>query len=270
MKKIFGFFGAILVVFSLSAQTDILVENFESGIPSSWTIIDNDHYTLDTSVANEYNNVWVTVKNPDNDSEYVASCASFFSPEGSTASRWLITPQLGLGNYGNYIHWKAKSQDPSYPDSYLLLISTSGNAVSDFTDTLYNGENTPPTWLNLNVSISDSGYNNQNVYLAFVDNSFYGYKLYIDSVRIEKESVANIHTYSPSSDSFVLYPNPAQNIVHIQSYSPIESVEIYDLSGKLLIRSKTEEINISTLVKGIYCVKVKSSVGSIVQKLIKE
>ena len=258
---------AILVSsFCLNAQTNILSEGFESGIPSSWSIIDNDHNTLDATVASEYTSPWITIVNPDYDTDHVAACASYFDPEG-TASRWLITPQISLGAYGNYLHLDSRTQDPSYPDSYMVLISTSGNAVGDFSDTLFISNQTPPTWMNHIISISNSGYNNIPVYLAFVNNSFYGYKLYLDNIRIEKESIAGL-TVNKSID-FKLYPNPVENVLNIQTNDKISELTIYDLNGKIVLQSDHNQVDASILQAGFYTIKISTEKGTGFQKLIK-
>ena len=252
--------------FCLNAQTDILIEGFESGIPSSWSVINNDHNTLNATVASEYTSPWITIVNPDYDTDHVAACASYFDPEG-TASRWLITPQINLGAYGNYLHLDARSQDPSYPDSYMVLISTSGNAVSDFSDTLFVSDQTPPTWMNHNIGISNSGYNNIPVYLAFVDNSFYGYKLYLDNIRVEKESIAGL-AINKSID-FKLYPNPVENVLNIQINEQIIQFVIYDLNGKIVLQSDQNNVDLSFLQAGFYTIKIRTEKGTGFQKLIK-
>lgn len=267
MKNAFLILVSMLYALTTQAQVDLLVEDFENGIPSSWKIINNDGNTLDPTVASDYPSPWVTVQNPDDESDYVASCASYFTPEG-TASRWLITPQISLGTYGNYIHWKAKSQDPSYPDSYMVLISTTGNAVSDFSDTLYVGKETPPVWLNLTVSISDSGYNNVPVYLAFVDNSYYGYKLYIDSVHIEKESTADVKEFAENV-KFNVYPNPTKGVLNINTSNNLQSVMLTNLSGKTIIESQEKQLNLAFLPKGIYILRVYTDLGVGTRKIVK-
>lgn len=252
--------------FCLNAQTDILIEGFESGIPSSWIIIDNDHNTLNATVASEFTSAWITVENPDYDTDHVAACASYFDPEG-TASRWLITPQINLGTFGNYLHLDARSQDPSYPDSYMVLISISGNAISNFSDTLFISDQTSPTWNNHSIGISDSGYNNVPVYLAFVDNSYYGYKLYLDNIRVEKESIAGL-TVNKTID-FKIYPNPVENVLNIETNEKIIQLAIYDLNGKVVLQSNQNNVDVSFLQAGFYTIKISTEKGTGFQKLIK-
>lgn len=63
-------------------------------------------------------------------------------------------------------------------------------------------------------------------------------------------------------ESFNFYPNPAQDIVYINTTNNnlVDSVEIYNLQGKLLINAeKTNSISISSLKTGVYIMKIKSN-----------
>ena len=102
------------------AQTTIISEDFQSGIPVSFSIVDNDGLTPNSAVA-EYTSAWISIADPEDNMNMVAGSTSFFEPVGE-ADRWLITPLLVLGNYGNSISWDAKSHDASFPDDYLVLV----------------------------------------------------------------------------------------------------------------------------------------------------
>ncbi len=76
---------------------------------------------------------------------------------------------------------------------------------------------------------------------------------------------------------FEIYPNPASDFTSINSYrNPIEEVKLFDITGKLLQdihvanESKTVQLNVSDLSKGVYFVSVKT--GSLLyrQKLVKQ
>lgn len=67
------------------------------------------------------------------------------------------------------------------------------------------------------------------------------------------------------TDNISIYPNPVKDILHIVQKDSISKVEIYDLSGKLIQQSNTNsnavEVNVQTLVKGVYLLKVISNNG---------
>ncbi|MGJ8593416.1 MAG: endonuclease [Aquaticitalea sp.] len=71
-----------------------------------------------------------------------------------------------------------------------------------------------------------------------------------------------------------MFPNPAKdNYVTIESNETI-SAEVFDILGKKVlaqtVSQNQKQINISTLSKGMYLVKLKSDRGSITKKLIKQ
>ena len=69
-----------------------------------------------------------------------------------------------------------------------------------------------------------------------------------------------------AADAFELYPNPAQNILNIDGN--FESIEIYDLFGKLVFASdEKSEINIAGLANGSYYVNILTSNAVIKKKV---
>ncbi|WP_299895951.1 T9SS type A sorting domain-containing protein [uncultured Aquimarina sp.] len=70
------------------------------------------------------------------------------------------------------------------------------------------------------------------------------------------------------------YPNPANTSIYIKNFSSLDisSVDIYDMQGKKIISKKLEsrEIDVSSLTKGVYLLKIKNNSGDrVVKKLIK-
>jgi uncharacterized delta-60 repeat protein len=76
-----------------------------------------------------------------------------------------------------------------------------------------------------------------------------------------------------NKESFNFYPNPAQDFIYINptSNSLVDSVEIYNLQGKLLVSfEKINSINISSLKTGIYIMKMKTNNVVESKRIIKE
>ena len=68
-----------------------------------------------------------------------------------------------------------------------------------------------------------------------------------------------------------IYPNPTKDIVVVKSETPITKIELYDFSGKKIKESASKEINISSLQRGNYLVKITDKEGNTQTKnLIKE
>ncbi len=90
--------------------------------------------------------------------------------------------------------------------------------------------------------------------------------------------IDNIGFYCPllnmedfSQVSFVMSPNPVQDLLSIEAEANFESVKIYGLDGKLALESGNERtIDVSTLRSGIYFVEIRIDNKKSVQKLVKQ
>jgi hypothetical protein len=76
-----------------------------------------------------------------------------------------------------------------------------------------------------------------------------------------------------NSNSILFYPNPATDILTITSDFKVTKVEIFDSNSRLLKQlqpnSQTLEINITSLEKGIYFIKIYSNETITTKKLLK-
>jgi len=68
-----------------------------------------------------------------------------------------------------------------------------------------------------------------------------------------------------------MYPNPVQNVLYINSKSPLTKVEIYSLLGNKIkeVRTNLNSIETKYLSQGVYIVKVYSENGSKTMKIVK-
>lgn len=75
-----------------------------------------------------------------------------------------------------------------------------------------------------------------------------------------------------SADKISVYPNPVKDFVTIKSLAKIESADVYSTAGQLVFTSKNildNKIDLSSLTKGIYILKVKTNQGLQTVKLMK-
>ena len=75
-----------------------------------------------------------------------------------------------------------------------------------------------------------------------------------------------------SSNDMAVYPNPVKSELFIKSELPIKKVEICSLTGVLLLSESNfnEKISVSSLLKGIYLVKIYTDKGLFISKTAKE
>lgn len=264
MKKIILLALLNTLITKSFGQIQLLSEGFESGIPSSWGIFNMDGLN---PVETNFSQAWISTPDPGDIQNLVVASTSYFSPIG-ISNRWLVTPNVSIGNYGNVLAWKSKSQDASFPDSYLVLLSKSGSQVSDFSDTIGVFKNESFEWVEHKIDLSQKGYSLENIYIAFVNNTNNGFKLYLDSVNISKEDPANIKTIN--EELFYISPNPVSDYIKIASNYIVSKIIIKNNLGQEVSSENTNEINVSNLKPGIYLIEVITRNGVINKSFLKD
>lgn len=87
-----------------------------------------------------------------------------------------------------------------------------------------------------------------------------------------EQLMGNDEAVAPATVS--VYPNPSRNIINVSSLHAVQSLELYDLNGRLLQTSIVDGmdnvIDISGRAAGIYLLKVATDKGSHVAKIIRE
>jgi hypothetical protein len=261
------FFTILLFCFCtcIQAQTNLLQTDFQTGIPSNYTLLNLDNQTPHPLVQ-EYASGWITAPDPENLTDTVAAVSSYFE-NADTANRWLITPALQLGGFGNFISWQAKSHDPSYPDDYLVLVSHTTNDPSAFTDTIGSVQEENFEWTFREVNLSENGYNDSTIYIAFVLRTVDGFKLYIDDIEVRKDDPVGI-IEMPSVD-LVVYPNPSSDLIFVKNIQDVSKLEILDFNGKVLLHSFQSIISIAELLNGSYLLRCTTPNGTYTKPILK-
>lgn len=163
-------------------------ENFSTAtapnLPANWVQLSLDNLTPNSAVASysfSATRGWVSRNATSLYPTYgnVAASTSWYATAG-ISNDWLITPSFTVPT-GSYFEWESIALDPSFPDSYRVMISTTGTATSAFTTTLLtvNPENSAWTARSINLS----AYVGQTVNIAFQNYSNDMYLLYIDNVK---------------------------------------------------------------------------------------
>jgi len=163
-------------------------QDFENYSEGDMTLIDNDGLTAHENVGGIGSN-WNVM-----DGEAVTT--SWLIDGDKTSDNWMITPLISMGTEP-YLSWDALSYDPAYLDGYEVLISTSGNNISDFTTVLFSVDAEAAEWTKHLVDLTN--YANQDVYLAFHHFSTDMYVLAIDDIL-----VTHLVDFDISLDSYQL------------------------------------------------------------------
>ena len=172
------------------------LEDFENGL---------DNWTIYTEGEAPQTNGWYTVDPSGNlqfdaySGSYVASAWSWNS-SAYDADNWLVTPLLTFDRKLKF--WVRTNS--GYPDSYEVLLSTTGNAISDFTVTLQDMAPAPTNGEWNEVSIDLSSYAGQQGYIAIHHVSNDMNYLLVDYFGMYGESVpAGSWVTVPTTDTSV-------------------------------------------------------------------
>jgi hypothetical protein len=265
-KQVIVLFFCLVFQFA-NSQITLLSTDFQSGIPTNYSILNNDgNIPFSTMTPFIGQDAWISMEDPDSTLNIVTASTSYFETQDS-ADRWLITPQISLSTFGNYLTWNAKSHDASFPDDYLVLISTTDNSPSSFTDTIGNVEQENFEWTNREVNLSNLGLNDSSIYIAFVLRTYDGFKLYIDDILVRGEDATQVTQINPNA--IKIYPNPFSEELHIQTEESLHSIQIQDLNGKTIFETTNKSINLEFLQSGYYFVVLNSEKQSFTYKVLK-
>ncbi len=217
MKKLFTLMFALFAMVAMQAQS-LLSEDFENGIPETWTTIDAD--------GDGYG--WSCMAMPGHDaSTDCATSQSYDNNAGAlTPDNWLITPATNLTSNSTLTFWVC-AQDASYPtEHYGVYISTTGTDPANFT-LLYEedldangGQRVQGAWKQKTVDLSS--YTGQTVYIAFrhfdCTDAFY---INIDDVEIFEQPTDPTIVANPATLDFgtVLLGNSNVKQVAVTSYN---------------------------------------------------
>lgn len=101
------------------------------------------------------------------------------------------------------------------------------------------------------------------------------YKNQISSPAVPNASLSSdsnlneaiLSSKSYNSLNFVTYPNPVKDQLYIQSFSKIKCIEIYDLNGQLLLKSRRgdQTINTKGLKRGTYILKINDKLNKFIK-----
>lgn len=184
-----------------------------------------------------------------------------------TPDNWVVLPKVHIPANGANVSWFDSYLDASYAyDNYAVYVST-GNNVSDFTTKIWEGTNSADQqWNNHTVNIN--GFNNQDVYIAFRHyNCTDIYWLFIDDITVTAGTVTGIDGVNEANVS--IFPNPANDMVTVNAEG-LNSVEVYDMSGRKVLTSNSSNINMSELSNGVYMFRVMTENGTSTIKVVKK
>jgi endonuclease I/chitodextrinase len=159
--------------------------------------------------------------------------------------------------YGSPMNFNGNDPVGLYKNGVLIdIVGTEGNSNDHIQNITLrrNGD----------VSSPNSTFDEQNEWTSFAANTFDGFGSFTSTLSIENETIL---------ESFKMYPNPLKgNNLFIRT-GQNSTIKIYNVLGKLIlsdiVNSNKNKVDVSSLQKGIYLIKVTSGNSTTTKKLIK-
>ncbi|MEH6535010.1 MAG: M28 family peptidase [Psychroserpens sp.] len=164
----------------------------------------------------------------------------------------------------------------AYMATKASLVAVDNTVTQTGTMLTSNQSSTSYQWYNCDTDTAVSGATNQ----SFTPNNNGTYSVEVTSGTCVERSTCIIFD-SLGLESFLddevnVYPNPVKSNLNIETNSNIRDIDIqlYDVSGKLILNSSSSEnittLNIKKIPQGIYFLNIKSSEKTGTYKVVKE
>lgn len=143
----------------------------------------------------------------------------------------------------------------------------------------YNNEidqETSGQWISLDIPLSDFTPVNgtdRSAFAQFLITSNIGGVAYVDNIYLHKNTTLSNDSFSRAE--FKAYPNPTQDVWNIKTTENIQSIQVFNITGRLVkdmkVNGSDAVINTSGLSKGVYLAKISNEFDQTKTiKLIKE
>lgn len=237
--------GALFLIQISNIDAQIFSEDFNAGIPATFTLTDVDGLTPHQNVAAFAGSFAAgTLTGQD-----CAGSTSWFSPVG-TADDWMATPAITLPISTSPIslQFDALAQDPNFADGVEVYVSTTGATPADFTATaLYNttasGEANP--WTTRSIDLTS--YAGQTIYIAFRNNSTDKFILGIDNIVVSELLDDNAQLVSADIDNVTAGNRTVDITIKNSGATNITSMNIeWDFNGGAVTPVNITGINLAS------------------------
>ncbi len=218
--------AAMLAAASMTtyAQKIVFSCDFEEGMPSAFTQYDRDGNAPSRSMKSygiTENVAWAVYDDGDNSAVY---SGSWYKTPGQS-NDWLVTGAIHVDDIRNILQWRAYALDANHPDGYKVYVSTTGNTPEHFTDEpVYIVSRENAQWTAHALSLAQ--WEGQDVYVAFVNDSYNCNILAIDDINVFSYE----HTFNFTNTTPQAVAKPG--IVHVSGeitssgFMPVEGYKV--------------------------------------------
>lgn len=145
----------------------------------------------------------------------------------------------------------------------LILLNSNGTVDSSFSTSFTSGFMTNNLGTVYSVKI-------QNDFKILVGGNFTSFNSNTKRGIVRLNGFQNLDIENFNKNEISIYPNPVKESITLSS-TEYSQFEIFDLLGKIVLKGNSEnQINVGSLTKGVYVLKLKNGENTINLKFIKE
>jgi hypothetical protein len=267
MKKVLHLFISLVFTTSLVAQTcdDTLpiLEDFEDSnvINVCWNLTDQD---------GDGNNWYWKEYGPSYGGYKCLSSNEWTSGQGYLdPDNWISSYAIDLTSFqisdNLQLSWKVRGELAGFSHINYSVYAATGNQITDFESSSYKiteyVDEVGGDGNFITRTLDISGLAGNTIYIAFRHLSITGdqYLINIDDVEVTSNSTLGIDDVQ--LESFSYFYNTSNKILTLKSSAnSIQSIQVYNILGKSVLKrnhiQEVEDVNLSSLVNGVYLLKV--------------
>jgi hypothetical protein len=191
-----------------------------------------------------------------------------------TPENYLVTPQINLSSATGVVRLRYTVQvadQDYYEEKYKVAVSTTGNAVADFTNVVFTETLDTSVYYVWKERILDlTPFIGQQIYLTFCHFDCTDmYKLLLDSVQVYYGPNTGVTEYS--AFEVTVAPNPATHNLIVNGEFDNASLRMFTMDGRLVYSAadvtRYLNIDVSDFSRGMYLVEIESSKGKTTRKI---
>ncbi|TVZ55025.1 putative secreted protein (Por secretion system target) [Lutibacter sp. Hel_I_33_5] len=211
------------------------------------------------------------------------SARGSISPSGATKTRnryYVYHKDMSRANgktWGDSWYWSGGNSTMQHNTWYTVEQYIKVNDVSSSNGVLKAWIDGVKVFEKINIRFTTTSNNNFDKVYAYWFNYYHGGSavspkdayIRIDDFKLSTNAILSVA--NNGINTVTIFPNPAKNYISIEGAKDLNSIEIIDLNGKIVISKKGDfkKIDISALSKGVYFLKLRKENSIKLQKLIK-
>ena len=87
---------------------------------------------------------------------------------------------------------------------------------------------------------------------------------------IAKNNTANLSVSKVEKEEIKVFPNPVKEILYVTNPQKLKKLKLYDLSGRVLVKTSSASVDVKHLPVGVYILQVHLKTGEVIQKQIRK